>query len=59
LAADPRLAQAHVNLGAIRAMQGRLEEAIGHFSEARRLDPSNLDALDNLEKAMRLREAGK
>jgi Flp pilus assembly protein TadD len=36
--------QAHMGLGATLAQQGRVDEAIGHFSEAARLKPESAEA---------------
>ncbi|MCC6485991.1 MAG: tetratricopeptide repeat protein [Candidatus Hydrogenedentes bacterium] len=41
---NPDYVDAHQNLAAILANQGRVEEAIHHFSEAMRLDPANAAA---------------
>src|SRR5262249_47365892 len=41
-------AAAHTNLGAALRAQGRLDEAIGHYQQAVRLDPKLAVAHDNL-----------
>jgi len=44
-------------MGVALAQQGRLNEAIDHFSKALRIRPDNLEVRDNLTRALRL--AGK
>jgi tetratricopeptide (TPR) repeat protein len=39
LRSDPRAAQAHVGLAELRARQGRLREAVGHYREALAVNP--------------------
>jgi len=53
----PAYAEAHNNLGVALARQGRLDDAIVHFSESVRLEPNYSQARANLELA--LQEAGK
>jgi Flp pilus assembly protein TadD len=45
---DPTLVEAHINLGAARAKQGRSDEAVREFLEAIRLDPNSADAHYNV-----------
>jgi tetratricopeptide (TPR) repeat protein/peroxiredoxin len=47
------LANSWNNLGLLAAREGRTEEAIGYFQEARKLSPDHLIALDNLGSAYR------
>jgi tetratricopeptide (TPR) repeat protein len=43
--------KAHNNLGTLLAQQGRLDEAIEHFSEALRIKPDFVEAHRNLTRA--------
>lgn len=52
LAKNPKAWPAHNNLGAIRAEQGRLNEATTHFQIALRLKPDNYKAHINLARAL-------
>jgi Flp pilus assembly protein TadD len=54
---DPTHATAHNDLGTLHAMQGDLATAIPHFREALRLAPNDARAAQNLETALRAREA--
>lgn len=45
---DPRLAEAHHNLGRIAEMRGELEEAEGHYREALEQKPRLAEARENL-----------
>jgi len=53
LQAKPDYAEAHNNLGVALAKQGRLKEAMSHFSEALRIKPSFREARDNMDRASR------
>jgi Flp pilus assembly protein TadD len=44
---DPRNAEAHNNLGAILVKQGRVEEAMAHYTEALRHDPDDAEVHNN------------
>ena len=50
------LSTAHNNLGLALTQQGRLDEAVSHFSEALQIRPDFPDAQVNLERALLLRE---
>jgi len=52
---NPGFALAHNNMGAAMLRSGKIEEAIFHFREAIILEPDNLEALRNLQKALKLR----
>jgi tetratricopeptide (TPR) repeat protein len=52
----PDFASAHNNLGMILARQGRLEEAITHFSEALRIYPDYASARQNLQESLSKQE---
>ena len=45
---SPGAAIAHTNLGGILFAEGKFEAAIGHYREAQRLEPDNLEALQDL-----------
>jgi len=47
----PNLVGAHTGLGIVLAEKGRLADALDEFRTARRLDPSDPAALDNLRRA--------
>jgi protein O-GlcNAc transferase len=53
IAAHPKSAQFHFNLGAALANLGRLDKAADAFQRATELDPKNADAFANLGNAMR------
>ena len=53
---SPHDAQSHNNLGVALAEQGRLEEAVVHFTEALRIDPNFKEAQRNLELSQELME---
>jgi len=46
---------AHTNLGNVFAMRGELEEAIGHFRQALRIQPKFPEAQDSLTRALALK----
>ena len=48
----PRFSEAHNNLGAVRFLQGKSEEAIRLYEEALRLDADNAEAHFNLGRAL-------
>ncbi len=50
LAKNPAAWNAHNNLGCIRAEQGRLNEALGHFQDSLKFNPRNVKAVVNLAK---------
>ncbi len=50
---DGRNARAHVVLGDVYRMQGRMDEAVSMYTVALQLDPKNVDAMDKLDRAMR------
>ncbi|MBP6963131.1 MAG: J domain-containing protein [Armatimonadetes bacterium] len=50
---DPRNAPAHVIMGDVYRMQGRVDEAVSMYTLALQFDPRNADAMDKLDKAMR------
>ena len=50
---DSRNARAHVILGDVYRMQGRMDEAVSMYTVALQLDPKNTDAMEKLDKAMR------
>lgn len=54
LRARPDDASLHNEMGIALAEMGRLDEALGHFSEALRLDPGMSEARKNREMAIRL-----
>jgi Flp pilus assembly protein TadD len=45
---NPNVAFAHTNLGSILLKEGRLDDAVEHFSKALDLDPGNAQAENNL-----------
>jgi Flp pilus assembly protein TadD len=49
----PDSAKARNSLGVSLASRGKIAEAVGHFREALRLDPGNVQARANLEDALR------
>jgi Flp pilus assembly protein TadD len=49
----PDSAKARNSLGVSLASRGKIAEAAGHFREALRLDPGNVQARANLEDALR------
>ncbi|MCX5796363.1 MAG: tetratricopeptide repeat protein [Elusimicrobia bacterium] len=51
LAKNPESALAHVNLGALVAEQGRLDEAMAHYRAAQRIAPDDMEAYTNLGRA--------
>jgi Flp pilus assembly protein TadD len=53
VAKSPKKARTHNNLGNILSDQGKLDEAISHFSEALRLDPESDKVHYNLGSALR------
>lgn len=53
LALDADVARAHNGLGVVAAQEGRLEEAVAHWKEAGRLEPSDYQALFNLGTTLR------
>lgn len=53
---DPDFALAHLNLGHLLSVKGHTREAIFHFSEASRLNPTDIEAL--FEQARLLKEDG-
>ncbi|HVW21770.1 MAG TPA: tetratricopeptide repeat protein [Opitutaceae bacterium] len=59
VAINPRLAPAQENLGVLLALSGRLAEAVPHLQAALDADPDLPGARANLERARRLREAGR
>ncbi len=50
---DGRNARAHIILGDVYRMQGRMDEAVSMYTLALQLDPKNADAMEKLDKAMR------
>lgn len=52
-AVDPRNAAAHVIMGDVYRMQGRIDEAVSMYTLALQFDPKSADAMDKLDKAMR------
>jgi protein O-GlcNAc transferase len=48
IAADPRFAPAHANLGVVLKMQGRVEEAVGSYQQALAINADYPEALSNL-----------
>lgn len=44
----PRFSAAHSNLGSVFKEQGKLQQAIAHYQEAIKIDPSFADAFSNL-----------
>lgn len=52
LAGDPDSAQGHNNLGTALARQGKLEQAIAHYSRAVQIDPEFAKAFSNLGSAL-------
>jgi protein O-mannosyl-transferase len=57
LAISPDMGPAHNNLGVVFLKLGRLDEAIRHFEEARRLQPTSALAWENLQDAIKRRDA--
>ncbi|HZJ31939.1 MAG TPA: tetratricopeptide repeat protein, partial [Vicinamibacterales bacterium] len=53
LAREPNDAPSHNILGAARAIQGRLDEAIAHFKQAIAIDSNYTEARNNLARAER------
>jgi Flp pilus assembly protein TadD len=53
---NPHDAQSHNNLGVALAEQGRLKEAVAHFTEALRIDPNFQEAKRNLELSQGITE---
>jgi tetratricopeptide (TPR) repeat protein len=51
----PAYASAHLALGRLYLLEGRLEEAISHLNRAREIDPGNPAAYSNLATALRKR----
>ncbi|MEE8620845.1 MAG: tetratricopeptide repeat protein, partial [Syntrophobacteria bacterium] len=51
---SPHDAQSHNNLGVALAEQGRLKEAVAHFTEALRIDPNFKEAQRNLDLSLGL-----
>jgi predicted Zn-dependent protease len=49
----PNYASAQISLGKLYLMEGRVDDAIEHLNEGRRLDPKNTAAYSNLAKAFR------
>ncbi|MCD4747807.1 MAG: tetratricopeptide repeat protein [Thermoanaerobaculales bacterium] len=56
LESRPNSAAAHLGLGATLARQARYDEAIFHFKEAVRLDPTNIDAQEKLGRCLQRTE---
>lgn len=56
IAADPDQPEAYVNLGALLASQGKVDDAIALFRRAWAIDPKNEAARSNLERALRARQ---
>jgi Flp pilus assembly protein TadD len=58
---SPKKARPHYNLGVVIGSQGKLEEAMGHYTEALRIEPDHVEAHNNLGNALasqgRLKEA--
>lgn len=52
LAVDPKLAQAHHDLGAILAQHGQVEEGVRHLQQALSLDPEIPEAPENLARGL-------
>jgi tetratricopeptide (TPR) repeat protein len=55
LAKNPESWLAHDNLGVLLQQRGRLEEAIGHFRAAIRIEPDHHEGYNNLGSALRER----
>ena len=53
LAASPRLAGAHINLGLLYTAQDRLQQAVYEFEQALQIDSSRGDAATGLTVALR------
>jgi tetratricopeptide (TPR) repeat protein len=47
--------EAHYGLGVALLRQGKLDESIGHFTEALRLKPDFAQARQSLDEAMQLK----
>jgi Flp pilus assembly protein TadD len=56
---NPNSPIVHMNIGNILVKRWRLEEARFHYSEALRLDPTNLEARMNLASVQRMLNAQK
>jgi Flp pilus assembly protein TadD len=58
---SPRKARPHYNLGVVIGSQGKLKEAMSHYTEALRIEPDHVEAHNNLGNALagqgRLKEA--
>jgi tetratricopeptide (TPR) repeat protein len=52
VAKSPKKSRPHYNLGVVLSDQGRLEEAISHYSEALRIKPDYANAHNNLGNAL-------
>ena len=53
-ALNPSYAKAHNGLAAALVKQGKLEEAIGHYDEALKINPGDNKAREGREAALRL-----
>jgi tetratricopeptide (TPR) repeat protein len=55
---DPAYAWAHNNLGMIWREQGKIDDAIAEFRSATQLEPANESMKENLEQALKMKDAG-